>query len=79
MRMVTELSDELHERFKAKTRGEGVQMSGLVREWVRQYVGNRNPVQNVNIQAPKSAEPSANAQEAQRKRDEILRKAGKGR
>ena len=79
MRMVTELSDELHEQFKAKTGREGIQMAGLVREWVAKYVSGRNPVQNVEIRAPKSAEPSANTQEAQRRRDEILRKAGKGK
>jgi hypothetical protein len=79
MRMVTELSDELHEQFKTKTGREGVQMAGLVREWVAKYVSGRNPVQNVQIQAPKSAEPPANAVEAQLKRDEILRRSRKGK
>ena len=79
MRMVTELSDELHEQFKAKTGSEGVQMAGLVREWVAKYVENRIPVQNVQIRAPKSSEPSANTQEAQSKRDELLRKSRKGK
>ena len=79
MRMVIELSDEMHERFKAKSAHDGVHMAGLVREWVGKYVEGRIPAQNVAIRAPKSSESPANAQEAQRRRDEILRKAGKGK
>jgi len=82
MRMVIELSDELHERFKAKTAQDGFSMAGLVREWVGKYSDGRIPAQNVQIRAPKSSEAvpaPTNAQEAQRRRDELLRKTRKGK
>lgn len=79
MRMVTEVPDDLHARFKAETRRQGVSQAGIIRNLVEKWLQKPDSAVSAPKPAPKRSGAPASAQEAQSKRDEILRKAAKGR
>lgn len=77
MRLVVELPDELHARFKARTASEGLKQARLVRSWVESWVerpesGPKPPESPLN-----TVELVTNAAERQRAVDELLRKSRK--
>jgi hypothetical protein len=79
MRLVIEVPDDLHAKFKSAAHYSGRTQAEIVRGWIVSWVGEAEIGEIKPSTAAKPAEPPANAAEAQRRRDEVLRKSRKGK
>lgn len=79
MRLVIELPDELHAKFKSAAHYSGRTQAELVRGWITSWVGDSENGQIPAEPAVNGAKTAPNGAESQRRRDEVLRKARKGR
>jgi hypothetical protein len=79
MRMVIEVPDDLHSRFKAETTRRGVAQAKIVRDLLADWLSRPNLADIEPSRPVRPAERPANAAEGQKRRDEVLRKLAKGR
>ena len=74
MRLVIEVPDELHARFKAYAAGSGRSQADIVRGWISQWVGEAESRPETPGKGSERPRTPGKGDERQMKKDEFLRR-----